>query len=74
MINLKVAAFQHWSCKLHRFGKMVKTKNMPQVQQSVDYKMLPQAVKVKHVRTMQVIDFPAESLFRWFLCINYHIN
>lgn len=27
MINLKVVAFQHWSCKLHRFGKMLEKKH-----------------------------------------------
>lgn len=57
MINLKVGAFQHWSCKLHRFGKMLRKKNMPQFQESVNYKMMQKAVKVKHVHTMQVIDF-----------------
>lgn len=56
MINLKVVALQHWSCKLHRFGKMLGKKNMPQFQESVNYKMMQKAV-VKHVHTMQVINF-----------------
>lgn len=30
---------------------------MPQFQESVNYKMMQKAVKVKHVHTMQVIDF-----------------
>lgn len=89
MVNIKEVLFQHWSCKLHRFGKNAEEichkfrKVSSKCKFGVVHKKLimqrmrtlQQAVKVKHMHTMQVYQLSA-WLFGWllFLCINYHIN
>lgn len=47
---------------------------MPQFQESVNYKMMQRAVKVKHVHTMQVIDFQLDCFDGFVHKLSYKLK
>lgn len=64
MINLKVVALQHWSCKLHRFGKMLGKKKHATI--SGKCQLQNDAKSSCETRAYDASDQLSAGLFRWF--------